>query len=129
MSAVQEQVRHMGGATGAYVPKQADVRDKAVRSQQNRAAKWVNRASLAVCCLVSFGVVWLVAGEGARIYTIDYTNTNLQTQIQQQSAVNATLGATVDQLEQPSRILNVAIDQLHMEYKNPVVISTASVGQ
>ncbi|TDY46670.1 cell division protein FtsL [Alicyclobacillus sacchari] len=128
MAALQEEIRTRREA----VVRTPLVDERNRQSQQERGAKkqaWFNRISLAFCCLASFGAVWMVAAKGAQIYEINQNNVQLQTQIQQQQAVNAMLKTQVAQLEQPSHILNVAINQLHMQYKNPIVIPSGQTGQ
>ncbi|GLV13677.1 hypothetical protein Heshes_13610 [Alicyclobacillus hesperidum] len=128
MAALQEEVRTRREAV-VRTPLADERRRQHEQGQRAKKQVWFNRVSLSFCCLVSFGAVWMVAAKGAQIYEINQNNVQLQTQIQQQQAVNAMLKTQVAQLEQPSHILNVAINQLHMQYKNPIVIPSDQTGQ
>lgn len=126
MAAVQEHVRatmHLNATNAA----QEDVQRETRQTQRRAGSKVLNRMTLFFCCAVSFASVWFVASQGAAVYRVSYANTLLQAQINQQEAKNAAVSAQVDQLKQPSRILNAAVGEYHMVYKNPVVIpSTVS---
>ncbi|WP_245629661.1 septum formation initiator family protein [Alicyclobacillus sendaiensis] len=127
MSAVQQELRTRREAWGHTTPR----REQDARQEERRAARrrlW-NRVSFAVCCVVSFGVVWWVAAKGAEVYVLNDEHAKLQAAIAAQQAVNANLQMQVSELEQPAHILNVAINQLHMVYKNPVMIPTQGNGE
>lgn len=126
MAAVQEQIRAPRVEAPVRSPKQRERHEVKAKS---KGAIWANRLSLSACCIVSFGAVWMVATKGADVYRLNDTNMQLQTQISQQSALNATLSTKVAQLEQPSRILDVAINQYHMQYKTPLIIPSSQIGQ
>lgn len=128
MGAAQEQIRTSRLESPIRSPR--DERQGRVAPQsQRKQSQWLNRVSFAACCLISFAAVWLVASKGASIYRLNDANIQLQTQIQQQQASNAALSTVVAQLKEPSRILNVAMNQLHMQYKTPVVIPSVKTGQ
>ncbi|WP_231862882.1 septum formation initiator family protein [Alicyclobacillus mali (ex Roth et al. 2021)] len=127
MSAVQQELRPRREAWGQTAPR----RERDVRDAERRAARrrlW-NRVSFAVCCMVSFAAVWWVAAKGAEIYELNDYHAKLQSAIAAQQAVNANLQMQVSELEQPAHILNVAINKLHMVYKNPVMIPTQGNGE
>ena len=88
-----------------------------------------NRVSMILCIAVALGALWSVCARGAMIYSTSYGNVKLQTQIQKMSADNAARTAQVDELERPSRILNIALGKLHMQYANPVRIDGFTSGQ
>lgn len=129
MAAVQEQIRmsQMDSTRAEAQQGSRDVRQE--RAGRSAASRVFNGISLFTCCVASFVSVWLVATKGADLYKLSYANTNLQSQIKQQSAENATLNADVDQLKQPSRILKVAMNELHMQYKKPLLIPSSASGK
>jgi cell division protein FtsL len=94
-----------------------------------RSSERFNKLSMVLCVAVALGAMWVVCTKGALIYSLSYGNVKLQTQIQKMAADNATLTAQVDELERPSRILNVALGKLHMHYANPVRISGSLGGK
>ncbi|MDI9260022.1 septum formation initiator family protein [Alicyclobacillus sendaiensis] len=127
MSAVQQELRTRREAWGHTTPR----RERDARQEERRAARrrlW-NRVSFALCCIVSFGAVWWVAAKGAEVYVLNDEHAKLEAAIAAQQAVNANLQMQVSELEQPAHILNVAINQLHMVYKNPVMIPTQGNGE
>ncbi|WAH35539.1 septum formation initiator family protein [Alicyclobacillus dauci] len=125
--AAAEQIRApQMGQSAVRSPNQHDHHNgRQARRAQGRAARLFNRISLGFCCVASFVAVWLVANSGAAVYKASYENTRLQTQIQQQSAINATLDANVAQLKQPARILREAT-KLGMQSTKPTVIPVPS---
>lgn len=82
----------------------------------------LNKLSMVGCVVVGFIAMWMLASTGASIYNYSYQNVQLQSQIQQMAATNASLTAQLDTLERPGRILNIALNQLHMQYANPIQI-------
>ncbi|SIT00126.1 cell division protein FtsL [Alicyclobacillus vulcanalis] len=127
MSAVQQELRTRREAWGQAAP----MRERDAREANRRAARrrlW-NRATFAICCLVSFAAVWWVAAKGAQIYELNDEHAKLQAAIASQQAINANLETQVSELEQPAHILYVAINKLHMVYKNPVMIPTQGNGE
>ncbi|ACV58299.1 Septum formation initiator [Alicyclobacillus acidocaldarius subsp. acidocaldarius DSM 446] len=127
MSAVQQELRTRREAWGHTTPG----RERDAREAERRAARrrlW-NRVSFALCCIVSFAAVWWVAAKGAEIYELNDQHAKLQAAIAAQQAVNANLQMQVSELEQPAHILDVAINKLHMVYKNPVMIPTQGNGE
>jgi cell division protein FtsL len=53
---------------------------------------------------------------------MNHSVASLQAKVTQVSAQNAALTTQVDELKRPSRILSIALNQLHMKYANPVNI-------
>ena len=94
-----------------------------------RASERLNRLSMVLCVAIALGALWVVCAKGALIYSLSYGNVRLQTQIQKVAADNATLTAQVDELERPSRILDIALGKLHMSYANPVRIDGSLGGK
>ncbi len=88
-----------------------------------------NRLSIILCVALAVSALWFVSAKGAEIYSLSYANVKLQTQIQKMTASNASLTAQVDELERPSRILNIALGKLHMQYANPVRIGGSVSGK
>lgn len=130
MAAVQERLHTPRAESPVRSPKHVERHDtRPARQVDSQGAKWLNRMSLSACCILSFVAVWMVATKGADVYRLNGANMQMQNQISQQSALNATLSTKVAQLEQPSRILNVAINHLHMQYKTPLVIPSLKTGQ
>lgn len=97
------------------------------RGVEVRPSERFNKLSMVLCVAVALGALWFVCAKGALIYSLSYGNVRLQTQIQKMAADNATLTAQVDELERPSRILDIALNKLHMYYANPVRID-GSIG-
>ncbi|WP_206831244.1 septum formation initiator family protein [Alicyclobacillus fructus] len=127
MSAVQQELRTRREAWGHTSPG----RERDARAEERRAARrrlW-NRVSFALCSMVSFAAVWWVASKGAEIYELNDQHAKLQSAIAAQQAINANLEMQVSELEQPAHILYVAINKLHMVYKNPVMIPTQGSGE
>ncbi|MDP9728385.1 septum formation initiator family protein [Alicyclobacillus tolerans] len=85
-----------------------------------------NMANMALCAAVAVGAMWFLANRGAAAYSQTYSNVQLQTEISQMAAENASLNAEVDSLERPSRILSTALNKLHMVHANPIQISANS---
>lgn len=116
-------------ATSMYQDQSARVRERNQEQGAQRAvqthSRW-NRLSMVGCIVVAFASIWMLAAEGANIDKLNYANVDLQTKIAQASAENASLTAQIDQMEQPSVILNKALNQLHMQYANPITISGVS---
>lgn len=67
-------------------------------------------------------IFWGVANTGAKIDSLNYKIDQLQTNVHTASADNASLTLKVDQLQQPDRILSIAMGQLHMQWASPVHI-------
>ncbi|QSO49463.1 hypothetical protein [Alicyclobacillus mengziensis] len=89
------------------------------------SVKKFGMASMWACVIAGVAVFWFIATMGARIDAANYKIDNLQSQIQSQTAENASLTAKVDQLKEPSRLLQQALkDGAH--YANPVTIVTGS---
>lgn len=86
-----------------------------------------DRIVISAAVAVAAGAVWFLASVGARIDRLNYSIDNLQNQVQQSTAENASLNAQVDQLSQPSRILSIALNKLHLQYKNPIQVGSQSV--
>lgn len=84
-----------------------------------------NVISLWGCVLLSAAVFWWIAGQGARITAINYHIDNLQSQIAQQAARNAALQTTVNQLKQPTVILN-KVKAMGAKPANPITIVTGT---
>lgn len=81
-----------------------------------------DRVSTCLCIALSVGTIWFIASQGAKIDRINYNVDHMQVQIKQTQAENQTLASQVDELMRPSRILGIAVGQLHMQYANPVQI-------
>lgn len=84
-----------------------------------------NMASMWLCIGVVVAAFWFVASFGAKIDSANYQIDNLQSQIKAQTAENASLTAKVARLQEPSRILGIALGAGE-KYANPVTISTTS---
>ncbi|WP_067620731.1 septum formation initiator family protein [Alicyclobacillus acidiphilus] len=121
MAAVQEQIRATRAGALAKAPQIRERQHGRPETKQSKVGVWANGISLAVCCLLAFAAVWMVASKGAEVYALNQKNVQLQTEIQQQQAINATLSTQVDELKQPSRILEEA-NKLGMQYKTPIEI-------
>lgn len=107
MSAVREQVRMpIDGARSQRI-EELSRQGRSVKRQPR--LKLFNRISFGVCCVVSFAAVWMVAAEGANIDKLSYQNAGIKTQIQKQTAVNASLTADVAKAKNPSQILSEAM--------------------
>ena len=109
-----------------YVESPIRIREQAPSTRPRR--RFANMASFTL----SFGnsLSWPHGRWRARVPG-DFTrstdqNVQLQTQIQTLSANNASLTAQVDALERPSRILGIAMNELHMQYQTPVQVGAAS---
>src|SRR5579875_2415679 len=114
----------------AYVESPERLREQRHQVQTKPQSKnRFNRVSMTLCVVIAFSAAWLIASKAAAIYSMNYANVKLQTQIQTLAANNASLTAQVDELERPSRILNIAINQLHMQYANPVRIGGTTSGK
>jgi cell division protein FtsL len=106
-------------------------------AQQNRVKKnmhrkdmpLADRVAISAAIVISTVAVWLVASAGARIDRLNYSIDSLNTQLQRSAAQNAALTAQVDQLSQPARILAIALDKLHMQYKDPLQVGSVASGQ
>lgn len=98
---------------------------------KSRAKEMSLRDRLVIYAAVAVSTValWYVASAGAKIDQLNYNIDNLQGQVQQAVADNASLTAQVDKLSQPSRILNIALGSLHMQYKNPIQVGSSSTPQ
>lgn len=129
MASAQEQIRMTRADSLARSVGVRERRQGRSVEQKSSFGIFANRLSLAVCCLVAFCAVWMVATKAATIFELNQNNVRLQDQIQQQQAVNASLKEQVDQLERPSRILNDALNKYHMQYKTPIMIPSTSTGQ
>lgn len=130
MSAVREEIRTSRfEQQSVRLPQQQDGFATRGQAKSARRARIANRISLGVCCAISFSIVWMVASKGATVYQESFQNTKLQTQVNEQSATNATLNATVAQLKRPSRILQEALNKLHMQYKKPLTIPADPAGK
>lgn len=92
-----------------------------------RPRRFWQRASAISCILACTAVFWSIANTGAKIDNMNYSINKIQTQIQTASAENASLTVQVDKLQQPERILGIAIGQLHMHIATPVHIQAASI--
>ncbi|MCL6637742.1 MAG: cell division protein FtsL [Alicyclobacillus sp.] len=101
---------------------------KPVAQPRPQAFSWWDWISTCGCLLVSLLVLWHVASTSAQIATLNTQVDQLQQQIRQVSADNASLTAQVDTLSKPSRILQIAVNKLHMKYTAPLEIATGSAG-
>ncbi len=81
-----------------------------------------DRVSVFTCLAVCVGTVWFIANQGAKIDQLNYNIDKMQSQIQTVQAENQSLANQVDQLMRPSRILDIALNRLHMKYADPVQI-------
>ncbi|QSO53882.1 hypothetical protein JZ785_08810 [Alicyclobacillus curvatus] len=90
---------------------------------QTAPVKKFGMVSMWACIIAGVAAFWFIATMGARIDAANYKIDNLQSQIQSQAALNASLTAKVDQLKEPSLLLQKALkDGAH--YANPVTIVT-----
>ncbi len=105
------------------------IRDYGGRDSRPQKKEHYHRVSMVLCIMTAISALWVVCSEGAQIYGVSFENVRLQTQIQSWSANDASLTAKVDELERPSRILNIAINQDHMQYANPVRIDGSASGK
>lgn len=99
------------------------------RRVDEKKSERLNKVSMVLCVAIALSALWFVCAKGALIYSMSYGNVKLQTQIQKMAADNASLTAQVDELERPSRILNIALGKLHMQYANPVRIDGSLGGK
>lgn len=83
----------------------------------------MNRVTAFLCIGAVTAVLWFVAGVGARIQSINDNIYKTQLKIQTTTADNAALASQVDQLTNPTRIINLALNQYHMKYSKPIVIA------
>ena len=97
-------------ASEVYPRSQSDSKSWSIR----------DRVSVFTAIAISAASFWMLAMGGAQIDRMNYNIDTLQSQVQKASAENASLTAQVDELSQPARILNIALNKLHMQYKNPV---------
>jgi cell division protein FtsL len=99
-----------------------------VSTSANQRPKHVfwQRASIVGCILTCSAVFWMIANNGAKIDSMNYSIDKMQSQIQKASAENASLTSQVDNLQRPERILGIATGPLHMQYASPVHIQASS---
>lgn len=112
-------------ARGTMPDKNAQVADKRLPARKPVARPEVSlwdRATAFGCIGIATAILWVIAGVGGKISSTNNQIYQLQMTMQSVSATNATLTAQVDNLTRPTRILNVALNQLHMHYANPIVI-------
>lgn len=83
----------------------------------------LDRASVFGCIAVAVFALWMLGTVGGRIDTANYQIVQLQAQVRQMAADNASLTAQDDALRRPSRVLAIAMDQLGMYYSDPVTIT------
>ena len=99
------------------------------RATARQSEELFNRVSMVACLAIAIGAIWFVCVQGAQIYNMSYGNVKLQSQMQKLAANNASLTAQVDELERPSRILDIAMNKYHMQYANPVRIGGSAIGK
>jgi cell division protein FtsL len=92
------------------------------QSQVRQRMSLRDRISVFTCLALCVGTVWFIADQGAKIDQLNYSIDKMQTQIQTVQAENQSLANQVDQLMRPSRILDIAVNRLHMKYADPVQI-------
>jgi cell division protein FtsL len=85
-----------------------------------------HRISTLGCITACCAIFWFVANTGAKIDNLNYKIDQLQTSVHTASADNASLSLKVDQLQQPDRILGIAMGQLHMQWASPVHIQATA---
>ncbi|MBX6352177.1 MAG: septum formation initiator family protein [Thermoflavifilum sp.] len=89
---------------------------------------WTRRDKLTVgvSFAVCVAVLWFLAAQAAAMWRLNDQVSQLQRQIRTAQAQNVQLTTQVDQLSQPSRILDIALNKLHMRYAQPISISQES---
>jgi cell division protein FtsB len=101
----------------------------AARGLRSCARKVVPRRELVItvlAILLAASSVWFLTNRDAKIHSLDYSIDQLQGQVQQMNAANAWMSAQVDEMQEPTHILNIAVGQLHMQFAAPVHISADS---
>lgn len=96
------------------------------RPSARPAVSVMNRVTAFLCIGAVTAVLWFVAGVGARIQSINDNIYNTQLKIQTMTADNAALASQVDRLTNPTRIINLALNQYHMTYSKPIVIQAGT---
>ncbi len=101
------------------------------RLTKSRQKQWsfADKVTILGGIVVCTAAVWFLGSVGARIDSMNYSIDSLQSQVQQSAAENASLTAQADSLQQPARILGIALGKLHMQYKPPVQIGSTAAGQ
>jgi cell division protein FtsL len=92
------------------------------RTQARPRVSLRERISAFACLALCVGTVWYIADQGAKIDQMNYNIDKMQSKLQMMQAENQALANQVDQLMRPSRILDIALNKLHMQYANPVQI-------
>jgi|GEM_PF-6428489 len=92
--------------------------------QQTRTKSFFDKVSMFGCIAVTVAAFWFLAGNSAKVDAMNQSLAKMQSTISQVSAENAALQTKVDELRRPSRILSIALGQLHMKYATPVNINT-----
>jgi cell division protein FtsL len=92
------------------------------RAQTRPRVSLRERISAFACLALCVGTVWYIADQGAKIDQMNYNIDKMQSKLQMMRAENQALANQVDQLMRPSRILDIALNKLHMKYADPVQI-------
>lgn len=98
---------------------------KAPSSSRRHISVW-DRVSLFGTIVLCTTALWVLAATSGHIAQLGNNIVETQSQIQRVEAENASLTAKLDALTRPSRVLGIAINQLHMKYANPVRITVPS---
>lgn len=95
-------------ATNGQVQQREYERSRQSRQTAVRTKTRFDLVSLFGAIVVCAAAGWVLASMSARVATVNAQIVQLQSQIQQVSAVNAAYSASLDKLTQPTRILKLA---------------------
>jgi cell division protein FtsL len=88
-------------------------------------SRW-DKVSIALSFALCTGMLWFLGAQAAAVLRLNDEIASLQQQIRTVQADNAALAEKVDELSQPSRILDIALNKLHMRYAQPIAIPASN---